>query len=180
MELIGALMHEHRLIERIIRLIHIEHQRINRGDEPDIDFIDNAIDFIHTYADLVHHGKEEDILFKKLEEKPIIPEHREIMNGLIADHNLSRNIINELIKGKTSYAPGDREAANELSTNLNRLVNLYPAHIEREDKQFFFPSLEYFTREERSLMLQQGMEFDRQFIHDKYRRLIEELEKPER
>ena len=32
-------------------------------------FIDTAVDFIHTYADRCHHGKEEDILFKALAAK---------------------------------------------------------------------------------------------------------------
>jgi hemerythrin-like domain-containing protein len=32
-------------------------------------FIDTAVDFIRTYADRCHHGKEEDILFRNLAKK---------------------------------------------------------------------------------------------------------------
>ena len=34
--------------------------------EVDPVFIDTAVDFIRTYADRCHHGKEEDLLFKAL------------------------------------------------------------------------------------------------------------------
>jgi hemerythrin-like domain-containing protein len=69
----GLLMIEHRLIEKMISLIKKELARLNSGEsqKPDPKFLDNAIDFIRTYADRTHHGKEEDILFAKLAEKNI-------------------------------------------------------------------------------------------------------------
>ena len=79
---IGPLMIEHRLIEKMIRLMDREIVRIreNITVSPqfafvDSRFIDAAVDFIRTYADQVHHGKEEDILFAALQEKPLSPEH---------------------------------------------------------------------------------------------------------
>ena len=177
MELIGALMQEHRLIERVVRLMQEEMERVNRGEEPDLGLIGSFIEFIHSYADLVHHGKEEDILFKSLAEKPLTPEHRNIMNGLIADHESSRNSVATLLSAKNAYAAGNPGVKSEIVSRLNNLVKLYPGHIATEDKQFFFPTLEYFTRQERDSLLLQGREFDRKFIHDQYRLMVEELEK---
>ena len=77
---IAPLMIEHRLIERMIRLLDQENTRIreNIGVLPEFafvnaKFIDAAVDFIKTYADQVHHGKEEDILFTALLEKTAFP-----------------------------------------------------------------------------------------------------------
>ena len=72
---IAPLMIEHRLIERMIHLIQQELERIqaNVAVDPefafvDSVFIDTAVDFLRTYADRCHHGKEEDILFPELEQ----------------------------------------------------------------------------------------------------------------
>lgn len=79
MKPIGILMWEHRLIERVIGLFPEHVARIGRTGTVDTFFIENAVDFIRTYADRTHHGKEEDILFRQLEGKNMSPEHRKIM-----------------------------------------------------------------------------------------------------
>lgn len=51
------------------------------------------------------------------------------------------------------------------------------AHIEKEDKIFFPTSRNYFTEEEDQAMLARFWEFDRKMIHDKYKSVVEELER---
>jgi len=67
----GPLMIEHRLIERMIKLMEKEIAHMKKENRADIVFIDAAVDFIRTYADRCHHGKEEDILFRDLAKKKI-------------------------------------------------------------------------------------------------------------
>ena len=55
---------------------------------------------------------------------------------------------------------------------LASLVEFYPRHIEKEDKQFFLPVMEYFTREEKDAMLVKMNAFDQQFIHLKYQKVL--------
>ncbi|HUW08656.1 MAG TPA: hypothetical protein VM537_02960, partial [Anaerolineae bacterium] len=76
---IGPLMKEHRLIERMIALMVKELERLRDGEELDPIFIDTAVDFIRTYADICHHGKKEDILFRGLSKKPLSGEHSRTM-----------------------------------------------------------------------------------------------------
>jgi hemerythrin-like domain-containing protein len=63
----APLMIEHRLIERMIHVVNHALELVERTKAVDPVFVDLAIDFIRTYADRTHHGKEEDILFRKLE-----------------------------------------------------------------------------------------------------------------
>ena len=58
MKPIGPLMWEHRLIEKMLRLFEGEIKRISELNRLDTVFIDTAVDFIRTYADRTHHGKE--------------------------------------------------------------------------------------------------------------------------
>jgi hemerythrin-like domain-containing protein len=49
-------------------------------------------------------------------------------------------------------------------------------HIEKEDKHFFIPCMIYFTQKEKDQMLEEGWEFDRKMIHEKYQNIVKELE----
>ncbi|MDF1568699.1 MAG: hypothetical protein RQ801_01175 [Spirochaetaceae bacterium] len=55
-------MIEHRVIERAVEILAVERKRLLSGGELDPVFIDKIVDFVRTYADQCHHGKEEDIL----------------------------------------------------------------------------------------------------------------------
>jgi hemerythrin-like domain-containing protein len=180
---IGPLMIEHRLIERMIRLMGQEISRIKENVEfgqefafVDAKFIDAAVDFMRTYADQVHHGKEEDILFAALEDKPLSPEHRQIRRELQEDHQKGRQVTAELMANKDDYLAGKMAALNQFLENLTFLVEFYPRHIEKEDKHFFLPVMAYFAAAEKEAMLARMSAFDQEFIHGKYKKVLAEWE----
>ena len=57
------------------------------------------------------------------------------------------------------------------------LVDFYPKHIEKEDRHFFMPVMDYFSQQERDLMLEEEHEFDRRFVHQKYGGVVGQAEK---
>jgi hemerythrin-like domain-containing protein len=174
MKPIGPMMWEHRLIEKMLRLFDGEIEKINENKKVDTVFIDTAVDFIRTYADRTHHGKEEDILFRDLAKKTLSPEHARIMNELIEEHKYARKAVGNLIAAKEKYLTGE-DTAQEVISYLKELSRFYPRHIAKEDKHFFFPCMDYFTREEQDAMLLEFYEFDRKMIHEKYNKVVEAL-----
>ena len=66
---IAPLMIEHRLIERMVKLMGRHVGMISSSSRADTHFIGSAVDFIRVYADRCHHGKEEDLLFPLLQQK---------------------------------------------------------------------------------------------------------------
>jgi hemerythrin-like domain-containing protein len=82
---IGLLMIEHRLIERMISVMGKEIKRIQKNGDVDPKFIDTAVNFIRTYADQCHHGKEEKILFRDLQKKKLKPDDKQIMDELVQE-----------------------------------------------------------------------------------------------
>ena len=173
---IGPLMIEHRLIERMIARMGQEAERIGRGAPPDTDFVRAAVDFIKTYADRLHHGKEENILFRELAKKRLSAEHGRIMDELIREHVRGRENTQELGEARDRYLAGDKAAAKAMAEALGRLAKMYPRHIEKEDKHFFLPAMAYFTPDEKEAMLAESNEFDRQFVHAAYRSVVSEWE----
>lgn len=172
----GPLMIEHRLIERMIALIRRTLAQAEKLQAVDPLFIDTAVDFIRFYADRTHHGKEEEILFRKLEGKALSALDRRIMNELIGEHLFGRSATKLLVAANTRYRSGDGAALSEVTARLQALADFYPRHIAKEDKVFFPATRAYFSEEEDQAMLAEFLEFDRQMIHEKYRAVIERLE----
>lgn len=174
---IGPLMREHRLIEHMIALMKSEVSAITSEGKADPVFIETAVDFFRTYGDMCHHGKEEEILFAQLKGKRLSAEHEEIVGELIEEHRAGRKAVHDLLDANARYRSGSAAALDEVGKLLSFLVTFYPAHIAKEDKSFFYPCMEYFTKEELDVMLNQFWEFDRKLIHKKYSLKIAELEK---
>lgn len=173
---IGPLMIEHRLIERVISDLSLELDHLRAGADPDIAYLTTAIDFMRTYADRTHHGKEEDLLFRELATKDLAPALAEAMQSLIQDHQRARAMVGRLTAATSRYGVDNPEMRGEIERALADLVELYPAHIAKEDKEFFKPAMSYFTEDERQALLESFWEFDRAMIHERYRAVAETLE----
>lgn len=166
MNITKSLMKEHQLITRMIHLLQHELTNIKSKNIINTQFIKSAVEFLRTYADKCHHGKEEDILFKELNKKKIPSAHNKEMQQFIKEHQTARSFVKKL----------------ETSTEINlviecieTLINLYTNHIRNENK-YFYPILEYFSEKEHQSMLKEANQFDQQFDHEKYIKMIEQLE----
>lgn len=173
----GPLMTEHRVIERMLRILEAQASAISKSRAVDPAVIDLAVDFIRTYADRCHHGKEEDILFRRLADKPLDAELSRVMAELIEDHVRGREMTRRLAEANERYRGGDASALDDIESAAADLIAFYPVHIEKEDRHFFKPCLDYFTDAEKQEMLAAFEAFDRTLIHEKYRGVVESLER---
>jgi hemerythrin-like domain-containing protein len=181
MQPVATLIIEHREIERLIALMKKEGDRIKEDKLTDIDFIDDCIDFIKTYADGCHHGKEECILFKELENKKLKAEHLKILKQLTKEHKHTGDITINLINVRNNYSKSEDDASKqifafEIHGYLEEFMDFYPKHIIKEEKEFFLPCMDYFTDNEKNEMNDKFLEFDRKLIHEKYNRILEKYE----
>ena len=176
---IGPLMWEHRLIERMITLLKANCVAMAENGKLDISFIVVATDFLRTYADRCHHGKEEDILFRELAHKSLSETDRRTMQELVEEHRYARKTVSNLVQMVAAHAQGNGGSIDEALNLLDELGEFYPRHIQKEDKHFFFPCMNYFTPAEQQSMLQDFWEFDRKMIHEKYTKVIEGLARPQ-
>ncbi len=173
---IGPLMHEHRLIERLLKVVEGRVDGFRRRQEGDPVFVEQVVGFFRNYADRCHHGKEEDILFRALAGRNLSPELRAVMDGLLDDHALGRKLVGDLAGANQRYQRGDHQALAEVADLLETLTAFYPRHILKEDKVFFFPCMELFSLDEKDSMLKEFWEFDRQLVHEQAVNLVKGLE----
>jgi hemerythrin-like domain-containing protein len=169
-------MIEHRLIERMIAIIEKKLAQVKKEHGVEPVFIDTAVDFIRTYADRTHHGKEEDVLFRDLALKDLSSEDNRSMKELIEEHVFARKTTKLLVDANTRYRQGNSAALAEIVEQLRTLADFYPRHIEKEDKIFFPASRNYFSEQQDQAMLAEFEQFDRKMIHEKYGKVVESLE----
>lgn len=167
-------MWEHRLNEKMLASMMRHIDQIEKSKKVNPLIIDVAVDFIRTYADRTHHGKEEEILFRDLAKKDLTPELKKIMQELLDEHVWGRKTTAALVEAKEKYLAGARDELPRIIDYARQLGNFYPQHIEKEDKCFFYPCQEYFDRDEQNKMLAEFWEFDRKMIHEKYNKVADE------
>jgi hemerythrin-like domain-containing protein len=111
-----------------------------------------------------------------MEKKNISSEHRKIMDELVEEHKLGRELTGLLAEAGKNATVENHSQISGVVVIMKKLVNLYPKHIEKEDKHFFMPVMGYFTESEKQGMLAEGYEFDQKLIHEKYQAVVENFE----
>jgi hemerythrin-like domain-containing protein len=173
---IAPLMLEHRLMERMVRSVKGEMTRIKEKEEVRIVTVDLILDFLKTYVEQCHHGKEEGILFPLLSERTITDEDQRTMTELKNDHVRIKTIAEELFIARENYQRDERGARVHLISTMEHMAAFIPEHIMKEDRHFFIPSMNYFTPHEQDDIFEAFAEFDRKVIHDRYRWVVETIE----
>lgn len=62
-----VLKEEHKVIKLMLKILDRVSKKLNSGEKVDPIHLDKINDFIRTFADKCHHGKEEDRLFPAME-----------------------------------------------------------------------------------------------------------------
>ena len=168
----GLLMIEHRLIEKVLSVAKQKAISMTDMDYNPI-FIETIVDFIKTYADRTHHGKEEDILFVELAKKKLDADNLRIMDELIDEHKQARAKVKEIVELNEKYKSDDRKVVPMITTAILWLAGFYPIHIKKEDAVFFPNTEKYFNQTELDAMLNTFYEFDRHMIHEKYQNVYQ-------
>ena len=176
-QLIALPPEKHNISITEVDLLVAEEKRISEHNVPDTDLLLSAVDFFRTHADRCHHGKEEAILFVELESKSLAPEHQKIVDELKEEHTIARANIRRLVAARQRLLEEKNGAAQEIQEILGILTALYPVHIEKVDRHFFLPVMDYFTKKEQMDILERFREFDERLIHRVYGDIVVHHEK---
>lgn len=170
----GPLMIEHRLIEKVLKVAERRARSVTASDY-DPFFIETVVDFVRTYADRTHHGKEEDILFAELEKRRLDAVDTAMMADLVEEHRQARSRVKRIVELNAAFRDGDVSVVSKIAELVLWLAAFYPVHIRKEDREFFPRTERYFAPAELEAMLERFWEFDRNMIHEKYRAVYEAI-----
>lgn len=127
---------EHRCIQKVVGAMAPLAETLERGGKVEVDTLTSIVEFMRTFADKCHHGKEEKHLFTKLEAKGV-PTRGCPLAILYAEHQSGRVLVTKLAELTDSYAKQDPAAGSAIAKCLHDLMNLYPNHIWKEEYLLF-------------------------------------------
>ncbi len=127
---------EHRVIEGVLESLTKMAEDAASGSGLDVRSAAAAIEFLRTFADGCHHGKEERHLFQALVAKGW-PRERGPVGVMLADHEEGRALIRRMDAARAAAESGAKEAAAEFAVAARDYVDLLRAHIHKEERVLF-------------------------------------------
>lgn len=136
MKPIDTLVTEHRLIERVLEALVGYLKALDRGPATRED-LRRFTDFIRGFADAVHHGKEEDVLFRTMADHDM-PLDDGPLAVMLHEHELGRGLVRELAGAAAArghFTPAETSSVRKAARGY---VDLLRSHIMKED-QILYP-----------------------------------------
>lgn len=127
---------EHRLIETVVKALGVVVAAIEKGQPADAAMLATSVEFFRVYADKLHHGKEETLIFPMLVKRGVPPQGCPI-GGLNHEHEKGRELVRALAERAPAYDQGKPESREALLETLHGIVELYQNHIWKEDAMVF-------------------------------------------
>ena len=152
----AVLVHEHDLILQALDALERKLNRLEAGVGVDRAYFEKAVEFLRTFADKCHHGKEEDLLFKAMVNKGF-PLQGGPIAVMLSEHEAGRAFIRGIAAGAARLGI-DPSGAKQVIDNGRAYIQLLGGHIAKEN-QILFPMAERVLSPEDQALLAQA--FDR-------------------
>ena len=169
---------EHHFIKKVVGAMAILAEELEQGKEVEAKTLANIADFMRTFGDKCHHGKEETHLFPALERKGV-PMRGCPIGALVAEHQKGRTLVKELAQAADEYSKGTSGARESLLKSLRGLTDLYPNHIWKEDYLAFPMANKVLTEEEQRELSEKFEMVENEIgkdVHHRFEELAKELE----
>ena len=169
---------EHHVIQKVVGAMAVLAQTLETGQEVEAKTLEDIVEFMRTFADKCHHGKEEAHLFPALERKGIPPRGCPV-GALLHEHQQGRALVAELAEAVAAYARGETSAKEALQKTLRGLVELYPGHIWKEDYLLFPMTNKVLSPRDQQDLREQFERVEEAIgrdVHHRFERMAEEIE----
>jgi len=170
---------EHRVIQRMVAGMSVLADQLEGGEPVDVSLLESIVAFLRTFADRLHHGKEESFLFPALIRRGV-PAQGCPIGGLTMEHQKGRVMVGELADAIRGYAAGEPPARENLVKSLRALVAFYPNHIWKEDYLLFPLASKVLTPEDQQELMDKFETVERELgldVHEGFDKEAAELER---
>lgn len=176
---VDILIDEHENVKRALALIKKMSMEIIRGKDPDTGDFYLISSFISDYADAYHHGKEEEILFKYMEEESGPEAKILVRQGMLVEHDLGRYYNRSLRENLEAFdRDGSEDAKLDILTHALAYRNLLTRHIDKENAAVFTLAQRTLSDETMNKAREEFDEFCQREkdVKDKYLQILTDLE----
>ena len=170
---------EHHFIQKVVGAMAVLAETLEAGKEVEAKTLHDIVEFMRTFADKCHHGKEETHLFPALEKKGV-PMRGCPLGILIAEHQKGRALVSQLAEATEAYAKASPLARESLVKSLKGLTELYPNHIWKEEYLAFPMADKILSSEEQSDLYEKFESVEKEIgldVHQRFEQFAVELER---
>lgn len=133
---IQELMDEHTTILRMLAVLRGICENVSKGAKADCAEMESALEFIVTFADYNHHGKEEDILFPAME-KAGFPRDGGPVGVMLMEHTQGREFVGAMRLAVAALKTGAPGAAVDFKRAATGYEQLLTQHIFKENNMLY-------------------------------------------
>ncbi len=130
------LIHEHNAIKVMLSIMNKIAENIRNDKGVDTNDIEKIVEFLRTFADKCHHGKEENALFPALV-KAGIPKEGGPIGVMLNEHTIGRGYIKDISTATEKYIEGNSESKRLIANGLSNYISLLQNHIQKEENVLF-------------------------------------------
>jgi hemerythrin-like domain-containing protein len=170
---------DHRVIQKMVAGMSVLADQLEGGEPVDVSLLESIVAFLRTFADRLHHGKEESFLFPALIRRGV-PSQGCPIGGLTMEHQKGRVMVGELADAIRGYAAGEPPARENLVKSLRALVAFYPNHIWKEDYLLFPLAGKVLTPEDQQELMGKFETVERELgldVHEGFDKVAADLER---
>ncbi len=170
---------EHRAIQRMLAVLDTAAARLEKGKPVRPGLFREATDFVRNFADQCHHGKEEDNLFPRLQERGL-PRDGGPIGVMLFEHDEGRAYVRGIVAAIDGYESGDEQAARSIAKNARAYAELLRGHIWKEENVLFPMADNVLSAEDQHEMEKQFQQIETEVmgpgVHERYHALLDALE----
>jgi len=180
---IDILLDEHKLVSRVIDLVERIRDKLQHEEEVPPTVFWKLVDFLYNYSDVIHHSKEEDVLFAKMQDyADKLPTAVKDQIGVLIDQHLQAlDLANEMHKAIRDYKRGSTGARKRILQAVTSYVDLMKPHFESEENDVFPTMVRVLSKADKDRTKADFDRFDKLVggaeAHKRYERVVSELEK---
>jgi hemerythrin-like domain-containing protein len=177
-DFVQELKHDHRVIQQVVAGMSAVAELLDSGQQVDASVLADLVQFLRVFADQCHHEKEEQHLFPLLATKANVSTRREL-ESLEREHRSAKQLVGQLAKVTAVYVHNPGAVRYRVIDLLQQLVELYPAHIWKEDFLLFPLAQQNLSAAEQRNLKEQFENVEREVgedVHAAFEMLAKKLE----
>jgi len=133
---IDILTDEHRLIEQVLGSLEVFTEKLGEESEHDRDTVRQFADFFHHFVDEIHHGKEEDYLFVRMNSYGFSKQAGPV-SAMLSEQGEGREHLSALADIGQGSGPLSRREHVLIKGHALGYILRIQSHMKREDDVLF-------------------------------------------
>ncbi len=172
------LIHEHKAIKMMLGIMGKIAENIQNEKNVEVKDVEDIVNFLKTFADKCHHGKEENVLFPALLATGIPLENGPI-GVMLFEHSQGRTYIQEMSDGAMNWKNQDAASAQSIANAMLNYSTLMQNHILKEENVLFVLADQRLTALKQEEILAKFEQIEEDVvghgIHEKFHELLNQL-----